>query len=330
MRWSLAFARERLELEIDPDRLVARPRAPITPVADPEAAVRAALEAPFHYPALRRALTPDDHVAVVVDEGLSGLGRLLVPVLEHVVSAGVQPEAITVVSPPSPSSQEWVEALPDELQEVHTETHDPTNRKRLAYLATTAAGRRLYLNRSLVEAEQIVVVGRRHYDLVLGQAGAAGDLYPALSDMPTRDELQRRINFTAPGKEPWPVRLESQEVCWLLGAPFFVQIIEGPGDSVAHVVAGAAEAAAEGQRLLDATWRQEVPDAADLVVATLSGDPGRVTFADLATAAANAARVVRSDGRILLLTRAAPDLGPGLEHPVRVRRAGGSAETAGA
>jgi nickel-dependent lactate racemase len=232
-------------------------------------------------------------------------------VLEHIVSAGVQPESITLVCPPSASHQDWVEDLPDELQEVHVEMHDPKDRQRLAYLATTASGRRLYLNRSVVEAEQVVVVGRRRYDRLLGQAGAEGDLYPGLGNEETCNELQRRFHFTAPGKEPWPLRREAVEVSWLLGTPFFVQIIEGPADSVAHVVAGVADAAEAGQRLLDADWRQEIPEPADLVVAGISGDPGRVTFADLASAAADAARAVRAGGRILLLTRANPDLGPG-------------------
>ncbi len=285
----------------------------MTPLADPAAAVRASLESPFRFPALRRALTPDDHVTVVVDEGLPSMGHLLPPVLEHIVSAGVHPEAIILLSPPSSSRQQWVEDLPDELQEAHLETHDPKNRQRLAYLATTAAGRRLYLNRSVVESEQVVVVGRRRYDPLLGQAGAEGDLYPTLSDEQTLEELQCSWNFAAPGQEPWPIRQEALEVGWLLGTPFFVQIIEGPGDSIAHIVSGVAEAGLEGQRLLESCWRQEVDQQADLVIATISGDPARTTFADLAAAVASAARVVRPGGRIVLLTRARPDLGPGQE-----------------
>jgi hypothetical protein len=42
---------------------------------------------------------------------------------------------------------------------------------------------------------------------------------------------------------------------------------------------------------------------ADTVVATLGGDPARQTFADLAAAAACAARVVQPDGRIVILSQ---------------------------
>jgi len=313
MRVALAFARERLELEIADERLVARPRSPIPVLADPGAAIRDALEAPFQFPALRRALTPDDHVAVVVDEQLAALGRLLVPVLEHIVSAGVEPAAVTVVCTPSGSRQTWVEDLPDALQDVHVEVHDPTDRRRLSYVATTSGGRRFYINRSVGDADQVVVLGRRHYDLLLGHAGAEGDLFPALSDVPTRTELLHRWHFTAPGDEPWPLRKEAEEASWLLGMPFYIQVIEGPGDSVYQVIAGTRDASVEGQRRLDTYWRQEVPAAADLVIATLSGAPERHTFADLAAAATCAARAVRTDGRILLVTRAHPEIGPGNE-----------------
>jgi hypothetical protein len=46
-----------------------------------------------------------------------------------------------------------------------------------------------------------------------------------------------------------------------------------------------------------------------LVVAALSGDPARQTFADLAAAAACAAAVVRPEGRIVLLSQGRPALG---------------------
>jgi hypothetical protein len=86
-------------------------------------------------------------------------------------------------------------------------------------------------------------------------------------------------------------------------------VIESGGDGVAQVVAGTAESSHEGQRLLDASWRRSVPRPADLVIAAISGDPSRHTFADLAAALACAARVVKPGGRIALLTQAGPGLG---------------------
>ena len=314
MRVEIPFGLESLEVEVEADRLVAAHRQPAAPpLADPVAAVREALERPQGFPPLRSALTPDDHVAIVLDARLPRLAELLVPILQHVVGAGVAPAAITLLSPPEPSAQGWREALPPEYHGVAVERHVPGDRKRLSYLATTRKGRRLYLNRTVVDADQIIVLARRGYDPLLGYSGVEAALYPALSDEATRQELAAGLTMDAPGEEPWTVRREAGEVAWLLGTPFMVQVIEGAGDEVAHVVGGVASSGPEGQRLLDARWRVTVDRRADTVLAAVSGDPARHDFADLAQALAAAARVVKPKGRIVLLSRATPTLGPGAE-----------------
>jgi nickel-dependent lactate racemase len=306
MRTDIAYGLEHLELEVGDGRLVpSRRRPPAPPLADPVASVAAALEEPLGFPALRRALTPDDHVAVVVDEQLP---RLLTPILEHLTGAHVRPEAITLLCP-SPSSQAWVDELPDEFQEVRVEVHDPANRKRLSYLATTRHGHRIYMNRTLVDADQLVVLTRRGYDPVLGYAGAEGALYPALGDAETLEKSWERLALAAPGPAPWPLRREATEVAWLLGVPFLVQVIEGSDAEVAHVLGGPVETSGEGQRLLDARWRVAVDEPADTVVVGVGGEPGRHRFVDLARALACAARVVKRGGRIVLLSGGEPELG---------------------
>jgi nickel-dependent lactate racemase len=304
---TLHFGREQIDVSIADEQFVAvrrRPTAP--PLADPAAAVRDAIEAPLGFPPLRRALTPDDHVTVVIDERLPRLGQLLAPLLRHVASAGVAPEAITLLSAAPATDQGWLDDLPEEFEEVRMEVHDPKDRKKLAYLATTRAGRRLYVNRSAVDADQLVVVGRPDADPLLYRGGA-GLLYPALGDEATREELASvRASAAA-------LRREAAEVAWLLGAPFLVQVIEGGGDDIITVVAGPVDTADEGLRLYQARWGQTADELADTVVATLSGDSRRHDFADLARALAHAAEVVQPEGRIILLTEALPRLGPGAD-----------------
>src|SRR5262249_30087925 len=160
----------------------------------------------------------------VLDEHLPLLAELLTPVLQHLVDAGVAPNAITLVGPPTQRSQEWARGLPPAFRQVRVEVHDPTDRRRLSYLATTRKGRRLYLNRSVVDADQVVLLTRRTYDPLLGYSGAEGALYPALSDEATRKELAGLLSMKAPREKAWPARREAAEVAWLLGAPFVVHL----------------------------------------------------------------------------------------------------------
>src|SRR5690349_16237929 len=110
MRIHLDYGLQQMELEIPAGSAVLPSQDGLPPVVDdPADAMRAALESPLGFPALRRALTPDDHVAIVVDQELSQPARLLIPIIEHIQSAGVPVEAITLVHPPTDRSQDWID-----------------------------------------------------------------------------------------------------------------------------------------------------------------------------------------------------------------------------
>jgi nickel-dependent lactate racemase len=322
MQAAIEIGQERLTLDVPSDRLVRLERAEWpAPVPNPAEAIREALEHPVRYPALRQALTPDDHVTIVVDEHLPRLSEMVTAVIEHIVGAGVNPAAITLVCPPTASKQPWIEALPDAFQEVRLEVHDPADRKRLAYLATTKSGQRVYLNRAAVEADQLVVLTAPHFDALHGYAGAEAALYPALGDVETREHWQGKLSMDPPGEVARAVRREATEVSWLLGAPFYVQVIEGTGDEVLQVVSGSADSAAEGRHWLDRCWRAVAAEPADLVIATITGDPARHDIGDIARALACASRVVRPDGVIALLCGVTPQLGEGFQQMLRIDEA---------
>jgi nickel-dependent lactate racemase len=274
----------------------------------PREKVRDAIESPFGFEPLRRALTPDDHITVVLDAALPHAAELLAGVLDHLATAGIEPAAVTVVSPPG-SREDWIDDLPDEFADVTAETHDPADRKKLAYLATTKAGRRIYLNRTLVEADFIIVLTGRRFDPVRKYAGAEIALYPDLAD----EEIIAANAGPFTKQQPWAGQDESHEVAWLLGTPFLIQVIEGEGDDIQDVVAGLLDSSAEGRRRQDARWKWQTEGKADLAIASVSGDPERLTFLDLAKAAACAAKTVRKGGRVALLTEAAPILGEAAE-----------------
>src|SRR5437762_10054636 len=309
MRVTIGYGLERADYEVSEASLVAARRQPSAPaIADLGQAVHDALEVPIGFPALRKALTPDDHVVIVADEHLPRQEEMLSAIVEYLIQARIQPAAISILLPSARESHTL--KLPNH-PEIRVEVHDPANRKKLSYLATTRQGRRLYLNRTAVDADQLIVLSRRGYDSLLGYAGAAGALFPSFSDAETKLQMSGDMSNEVPDEEPWPIRREAEEVAWLLGAPFMVQVIEGSADEILHVLGGLSDTGGEGQRLLDARWRMSVDRLADVVVAGVGGDPARHGFAELARALACASRVVKARGRIVLLSQAQPTLGPG-------------------
>ncbi len=310
MRVSLPWGQHSLDLEIRETNLLAGRRADVAAnLVDPAQALRDAVEHPLDYPALRLALTPDDHVGIVVDEGIADLVPLLVALLEHIQQARVQPEAITVICPPPSTGQPWLDELPDAFQDIHIEVHQPGDRKKVAYLFTTEEGRRVYLNRTAVDADQLVLLTRRRYDPHVGCAGAETALYPDLADQAGIDEIRAEMDIEAPDEEASAIQEEAREIAWRFGAPFFIQVIEGTGDGITHILAGPLESSAAGQRLLNSRWRVTFDRAADVVIAGITSS--NATCDDLARAFQAAARVVQPGGSIVLLTESTPPLGPG-------------------
>ena len=298
-RIPITYGHDRLEIDVPDDRLVAVQRAAIVPdLSDLAASVRAALAAPIGFPPLQKALTPDDHIVIVVDEDLGHLPELVKPVIELLTGAGVQLANVTILCP--------VQDTPREVSGpsgINVEVHDPTDRRKLSYLASTKAGRRIYLNRTLVDADQLVVIGRFGYDPVLGHGGGLTAVFPTLSDTATREELGSKPAETLPGKPVRQAWTEAQEVGWLLGMPFLVQVIQGQADEHCRVLAGAAGAVTkEGHRLLDERWRVTVNQPAELVIAAIGGSVQRL--ANVTQALAHAARVVQAGGRIVVLSHA--------------------------
>jgi nickel-dependent lactate racemase len=304
--------RSRWSLSVRDADLVPIREAPAAPVRDARAAVVEALDRPIRFESLRRALTPDDRVALVVDGSLPHLPDLIAGVLEYLAGAGIPPSAVTAISPPG-SSQSWVNDLPETMADLQTEVHQPSDRRRLSYLAATKDGRRIYLNRTLVDADQAVILSGRGYDPLLGYSGGEGSLYPALADADTIRSLVPKLSPQAAPNDTWPTRAEAHEVAWLLGSPFFVQVIEGPSDDIAGVVAGLADTTADGASRHDARWKVCVPEPADTVVVALSGDPARHDFAALARGAAAGARVVKPSGSVIVLSEADPELGGAID-----------------
>jgi nickel-dependent lactate racemase len=312
MRVSIGFGLERADYEVPESSLIGTRRKPSAPpIADLGRAVRDALETPLGFPALRKALTPDDHVVIVADDHLPHQEEMLSAIVEYLIQARIQPAAITILYPSTHKSDS--EAKVPNYPGIRVEVHDSGNRKKLSYLATTRRGRRLYLNRTAVDADQLIVLSSRGYDPLLGYSGTVGALFPSMSDAETKQQMNNDLSNDVPNEEAWPSRREAEEVAWLLGAPFMIQVIEGPGEEIIHVLGGLADTGTEGERLLDARWRVSVDRRADVVVAGISGDPARHGFLQLAHALACAARVVKPGGRIVLLSQAQPELGAGMQ-----------------
>jgi len=296
-----------LALQIAPERLVAHCGASAAALTDPAAATRAALAAPLGFPPLAKAVTPGDHVAITLEDDVPREAEILATVIETVCQAGVLPCDITVLRTEEAISCDTrapLALVADEMRaKVTLKTHDPTATKELAYLAATDDAEPIYLSRTVVDADVAIPIGCVRPHDTLEATGVHGGLWPAFASVGCRErfhQVSRRLHREDAAKQ----KKEADEIAWLLGVSFTVQVLPAGGDEVAAVLAGDPPTVwREGQRLCDKLWRDRPGRRADLVVAALSGGPYQQNWRHVARAVASARRVVNHDGMIALVTQ---------------------------
>jgi nickel-dependent lactate racemase len=314
MRVTVRFQSEGLELDIPKERLVAEWHGPAGMAAsEVYGRVCAALDNPIQFPPLCKTVVPGDQVVIALDSEVPVAASIVEAVTDTVVQAGVSAASITVLcsaaSRPVPKLDRLVQSG------VSLAVHDPGDRTRIAYLASTAEGRRVYLSRLLTDADVVVPVARLGYDPVLGYRGPWGLLFPGLSDAETTRAFGGvpLVDWPDPDR-PCAALVESAEVAWLLGCQFHVGILAGAPGPVEILAGLESSIRHEGTRAVDRSWSFEVESRAELVLVGIGQPDLPSEIEHLSRALAMAARLVVHGGKIVALSRVEGPIGPAVGH----------------
>ncbi len=313
MRVVVDFQDEDLEFEVPSERVVASWRGPEGLGRDDAvAAVRDALENPRGFPALRHMIVPGDRVAIALDPSIPRSLSVVDSLVEVLLEAGAQEESLAIVAPPRP--------VPDSIERTNLAgsavVHDPDDRARIAYLASTREGRRIYLNRAVTDADVVIPVGRLGYDPDLGFCGPWSILFPGLSDRKTMREMRDRNGGESGDGDHRRSRArldESFEVSWLLGTQFYLGVIPGRKGPLEVIAGRDAEVRVRGMASLEQNWTFRAPARAEMVIAGVGSPGSTATLEDLAAALETATRLVQHGGKIVVVSRVAGTIGPALQ-----------------
>lgn len=259
-----------------------------------------ALDAPIEYPPFEQSVVPGDLVAIAIDASIPEWSAIVGALVARLEKAGVKPATIEVVAT-QPLTDEQIKQLPAGV--AHS-THAPRDRNQLAYLASSRSGRRVYLNRRIVDADVVIGIGPIAPDPAFDMRGPASVIFPSLSDLP-------RTFSEAPGDES-PFE-QIMEIGWLLGAAFQIAVV--PGESgLDSVFAGAPEPvhrAAEARHR--AIWSVAQDARSDLVIAAIGAPSSGATWDQLAVGLKTALSAVKPNGQIVLCARFDEPPGPALQ-----------------
>ena len=291
---------------------------------EPGEATAKALAHPVDYPPPDRYLMPSDRVAIVLGDGVPHGDQIAAAVIRRLVAGDIDPESITLLRTGAAADagfgdpSRWL----DEgiRQGLSLLTHDPTDRNQLAYLAASSRGESILLNRAIIDADVVLPIGCFHGRHVARHLGMYGAIFPDFADEKNRKRFRSPNTLGARGYHKKSVVGAVDEVGWLLGTTFTIQVIPGPVSSVLHVVAGEVGAVKKrAARLYRSAWHSSVPRRASLVVAAIEGNSHEQTWDNLGRALATAAELVEDGGAIAVCSELADLPGPAVDLLHRTR-----------
>jgi nickel-dependent lactate racemase len=288
------------------------------PLSDTAAATMAALKEPLDYPSLAQSTTPVDRVVLALDCGLPEAAQVTAAVVRALADAGIDPDGVTVLQSPADcavGADDPCSLVPDGLRERITGlTHDPDDRRALAYLAADKAGEAILVNRALHEADVVLPIGCLRGETSAGYFGIHGCLYPTFSDTKTLQRFRGFGSLNGRGQRRRERVADVEHVACLLGINFTIQLVPAGGGKVMHVLAGQSDSVRRrGQELYHAAWNRPPAPQVGLVVATIEGGAGQQTWENVGRALQVASRFVEEDGAIALCCDLSAPPGPAMQ-----------------
>ncbi len=310
----LPYGDTTIELEIPDDKLVGvfEPAA-LPPADDPVAMLREALANPIGSDRLRDLARGKQSVVVTIEDATRPVptGMLLDAVMEELSAGGVSPDKVKVIVATGlhrPLTQEELcRSLGSWAGKLGAENHDPNTPERLLHLGTTSLGTDIALNRAFLDAELKVLTGDVEVHQFCGYGGGPKSVYPGLADAEAIRTNHSRMDIA--GAEPGridgnPVREEINEVGRMAGVDFNLSVALDAQHRLVGASAGDVEASfRQACTWIDRMYRVDVPQRADLVIASPGGHPKDIDLYQSQKAIEEATRIVAPGGAVLVLAQ---------------------------
>jgi len=279
--------------------------------------VRRALDNPIGSKKLSEIVKPGEKTVIITSDITRPLPSKVVlpPVIEELLKAGLKYEDITVVfalgSHRKHTEEEKKYLVGDEIYEkVRCVDSDASD---CVHLGTTSCGTPVDVFSVVAKADRRICLGNIEYHYFAGYSGGVKAIMPGVS---TREAIQENHSnmvkdaACAGALDDNPVRLDIEEVVNFVPVDFIVNVVLDESKKIIKAVAGHHKLAhREGCKFLDSLYKVEIPEKADIVVATPGGYPKDINLYQAQKALDNAKHAVRDGGVIILVASCSEGLG---------------------
>lgn len=292
------------------------------PVANPVAAIEAALDAPIGRPPLALLAAGRKSAAIsVCDITRPAPNRVtLPPLLERLHRAGIPKDAITILIATGlhrAATRDELDTIlgPEIAASYRIGNHDARDRAAQRSLGRTRRSTPVFIDERFMAADLHITLGFIEQHLMLGFSGGRKLVAPGLAG----EETIRTIHSPRFMREPAategsidgnPLHAELLEIAGMARHDFILDVTMTRLRDISGVFAGCpVEAHAAGVRFLREHSMERLPEAADAVITSAAGYPLDLTFYQTIKGITAAEHIVKPGGRILVLSECAEGIG---------------------
>jgi len=275
--------------------------------------VEAALREPVGAPRLRELARESRRAVIVTCDRTRGVpSHVTIPlILEELRSGGMKSERVKLLVATGLHKGETVvdvgERLGGELLDrLRVEIHDSDDQTRLAEAGRLSSGTPLWLNRSVVESDLVIVESNVEPHFFAGFTGGSKVILPGVAGTETilRNHCWKNIEHEASryGTIENPIRAEANEALRHLGRTFALSLVLDSQKRIVHATAGdpisSFNAVAESVKLHSSV---QIKDPPDVVITTNGGYPLDRNVYQCVKGIAVPERILRKDSRIIMV-----------------------------
>ncbi len=292
-----------------------------------------ALDHPVDSAPLRDMVTPGGTAAIAVSDITRGWQKnadTLPFLLDYLNAAGVGDDKITILIAVGAHRQntpaEFVELCgPEVCHRVRVVNHDAWDEANMVSLGRTSRGTPVAVNRIAVEADTLILTGGVIYHYMVGYGGGRKSVMPGICANRTIQTCHLwsleseagggRSRLAQSGiTEGNPAHEDMMECASLARPDFIVNVVPNLDGRLCAVFAGNwVSAWLRATRLVDEMYGVEIPDKADIVIATAGGYPKDINLYQTTKTMDNAVHAAAAGGISVILSEC-PDIREPLEY----------------
>lgn len=297
------------------------------PLADPIAALNAALDSPLaSRPLVELAAGKRTAAISVCDITRPAPNRVtLPPLLDRLHAAGIPVEGVTILIATGlhrGATEDEIKTIlgPEIAAKYRVVNHDATRLEDHRFLGTTRSGTPAYIDERFMAADLHITLGFIEQHLMLGFSGGRKLVVPGVAAQQTikvihSPKFMREPLATEGSIARNPLHRELLEIAAMARHDFILDVTLTPASKnedrrISGVFAGdSVKAHAAGVEFVESTYLARLDEPVDAAITSSAGYPLDLTFYQTVKGITAAAHIVKPGGAILLVSECAEGIG---------------------